>query len=840
MSDNKIEELTLEQLMGERFGRYSKSIIQERALPDIRDGLKPVQRRILFAMNKDGNTYDKGFRKSAKSVGNVMGNFHPHGDSSIYEALVRLSQDWKLREPLIEMHGNNGSMDGDPPAAMRYTEARLSKISGLMLRDIDKDTVEMTLNFDDTEKEPTVLPARIPNLFVNGATGISAGYATEIPPHNLRELIKALIFLMQHPDASLDDLMQYVPGPDFPTGGIIQGTDGIRKAYETGRGRVILRAKTSIDELRGGRQQITVTEIPYEVNKAQLVKRINDLRLNKKVEGIAEARDETDRSGLRLAIELKRNADAKGILNYLLKNTDLQINYNFNMVAIDDQRPMRIGLKHYLKSYLAFQQEIITRRTRFDLNKAQTRLHIVEGLIKALSILDQVIKTIRASKNRKDATNNLVTEYQFTQPQAEAIVALQLYRLTNTDVTDLQDEQKRLNDAIAEYEKILNDKNELNRVLVRELKAIDKAFGSERRTQIEKHVQKLTVDTKVTVPDEEVVVLVSHAGYIKRSSLRSFNASSLADNGLREDDYPLLIQSASTLSHLFMFTNLGHVIYRPIHELADTKWKETGEHISQSIGLADNEQIISALIFDHLDVPGTVIISTSDGQVKQTTISDLNPGTRYKSRASVFMKLKNDQAQVLNVQYYEPKDENTSLTAISKQGYGLRFDVAEVPVQGTRTAGVRAINLKDGDELTNLVLTNDQDNLAIITQRGAFKEMAASELELGRRARRGVLVLHKLKRNPHEVVDFIAYSPEFHGALEVITDRPEFQDILVDDHHLGTIKSNGTFVIDTDTQGVPVTLRKKITTVDDKETDPNESTEDAPQHGSKQETLDIN
>ena len=840
MSDNKIEELTLEQLMGERFGRYSKSIIQERALPDIRDGLKPVQRRILFAMNKDGNTYDKGFRKSAKSVGNVMGNFHPHGDSSIYEALVRLSQDWKLREPLIEMHGNNGSMDGDPPAAMRYTEARLSKIAGLMLRDIDKDTVEMTLNFDDTEKEPTVLPARIPNLFVNGATGISAGYATEIPPHNLRELIKALIFLMQHPDASLDDLMQYVPGPDFPTGGIIQGTDGIRKAYETGRGRVILRAKTSIDELRGGRQQITVTEIPYEVNKAQLVKRINDLRLNKKVEGIAEARDETDRSGLRLAIELKRNADAKGILNYLLKNTDLQINYNFNMVAIDDQRPMRIGLKHYLKSYLAFQQEIITRRTRFDLNKAQTRLHIVEGLIKALSILDQIIKTIRGSKNRKDATNNLVTEYQFTQPQAEAIVALQLYRLTNTDVTDLQDEQKRLNDAIAEYEKILNDKNELNRVLVRELKTIDKAFGSDRRTQIEKHVQKLTVDTKVTVPDEEVVVLVSHAGYIKRSSLRSFNASSLDDNGLREDDYPLLIQSASTLSHLFMFTNLGHVIYRPIHELADTKWKETGEHISQSIGLADNEQIISALILDHLDVPGTVIISTSDGQVKQTTISDLNPGTRYKSRASVFMKLKNDQAQVLNVQYYEPKDENTSLTAISKQGYGLRFDVAEVPVQGTRTAGVRAINLKDGDELTNLVLTNDQDNLAIITQRGAFKEMAASELELGRRARRGVLVLHKLKKNPHEVVDFIAYSPEFHGALEVITNRPEFQDILVDDHHLGTIKSNGTFVIDTDTQGVPVTLRKKITAVDDKETDPNESTEDTPQHGSKQETLDIN
>jgi topoisomerase-4 subunit A len=442
MSEPKIENMTLEDLMGDRFGRYSKSIIQERALPDIRDGLKPVQRRILFAMNKDGNTYDKGFRKSAKSVGNVMGNFHPHGDSSIYEALVRMSQDWKLRDPLIEMHGNNGSMDGDPPAAMRYTEARLSKIAGLMLKDIDKDTVDMTLNFDDTEKEPTVLPARIPNLLVNGATGISAGYATEIPTHNLGELIDALIYLLGHPTASLDKLMEFVPGPDFPTGGIIQGKEGIKKAYETGRGRIVVRAKTSIETLRGGRQQINITEIPYEVNKAQLVKRINDLRLAKKVEGIAEARDETDRSGLRIAIELKRGANAEGILNYLLKNTDLQINYNFNMVAIDNQRPMRVGLKHILTSYLSFQKEIIMRRTRFDLNKAQKRLHIVEGLIKALSMLDQVIQTIRASKNRADAKQNLIESLGFDDPQAEAIVTMQLYRLTNTDVTALEDEQK--------------------------------------------------------------------------------------------------------------------------------------------------------------------------------------------------------------------------------------------------------------------------------------------------------------------------------------------------------------------------------------------------------------
>ena len=800
--------MTLEQIMGDRFGRYSKSIIQERALPDIRDGLKPVQRRILFAMNKDGNTYDKGFRKSAKSVGNVMGNFHPHGDSSIYEALVRLSQDWKLREPLIEMHGNNGSMDGDPPAAMRYTEARLSKIAGLMLQDIDKDTVEMALNFDDTEKEPTVLPARIPNLLVNGATGISAGYATEIPTHNLSEVLDALIYLIKHPTASLDKLMEFIPGPDFPTGGIIQGIDGIRKAYQTGRGRVVVRAKTEIETLRGGRQQINVTEIPYEVNKAQLVKRINDLRLAKKVEGIAEARDETDRSGLRIAIELKRGANANGILNYLLKNTDLQINYNFNMVAIDDQRPMRVGLKRILTSYLEFQKEIIRRRTQYNLTKAQQRLHIVEGLIKALSILDKVIKTIRASKNRKDAKENLVKEYNFTPEQAEAIVTLQLYRLTNTDVTELEKEQEQLNSRINEYQLILTNENELAKVLTKEIRAIKKEFGNPRRTKIENHVEKLEIDTKVTVANEDVVVLVSHAGYIKRSSIRSFKASEAEENGLREDDYPLLIQQTNTLSHLFMFTNLGHIIYRPIHEIADARWKDTGEHISQTIGLADNEEIIKAMIFDKLDQPGTIIMGTSDGQVKQTAFNDYKPGSRYKSHASVAIKLR-DNAQVVNVDYYEPTNENCSLLTISRQGYAVRYDVADVPVTGIRTAGVRAINLKDDDQVADQILVKDGQDIAVITQRGAFKAMPVDEIEIGARARRGELVLRRLKSHPHEIADFLAYDPDYQGAFEVITNRPAFQDIMATDHHRSSIKSNGAFVIDTDTQGEPVKLRMK-------------------------------
>lgn len=703
-------------------------------------------------------------------------------------------------------------MDGDPPAAMRYTEARLSKIAGLMLQDIDKDTVEMALNFDDTEKEPTVLPARIPNLLVNGATGISAGYATEIPTHNLSEVLDALIYLIKYPTASLDKLMEFIPGPDFPTGGIIQGIDGIRKAYQTGRGRVVVRAKTEIETLRGGRQQINVTEIPYEVNKAQLVKRINDLRLAKKVEGIAEARDETDRSGLRIAIELKRGANANGILNYLLKNTDLQINYNFNMVAIDDQRPMRVGLKRILTSYLEFQKEIIRRRTQYNLTKAQQRLHIVEGLIKALSILDKVIKTIRASKNRKDAKENLVKEYNFTPEQAEAIVTLQLYRLTNTDVTELEKEQEQLNSRINEYQLILTNENELAKVLTKEIRAIKKEFGNPRRTKIENHVEKLEIDTKVTVANEDVVVLVSHAGYIKRSSIRSFKASEAEENGLREDDYPLLVQQTNTLSHLFMFTNLGHIIYRPIHEIADARWKDTGEHISQTIGLADNEEIIKAMIFDKLDQPGTIIMGTSDGQVKQTAFNDYKPGSRYKSHASVAIKLR-DNARVVNVDYYEPSNENRSLLTISRQGYAVRYDVADVPVTGIRTAGVRAINLKDDDQVADQILVKDGQDIAVITQRGAFKEMPVDEIEVGARARRGELVLRRLKSHPHEIADFLAYDPDYQGAFEAITNRPAFQDIMATDHHLSSIKSNGTFVIDTDTQGEPVKLRMKQTNI---------------------------
>ncbi|WP_371857510.1 DNA topoisomerase IV subunit A [Levilactobacillus brevis] len=793
--------------MGDRFGRYSKSIIQERALPDIRDGLKPVQRRILFAMNKDGNTYDKGFRKSAKSVGNVMGNFHPHGDSSIYEALTRMSQDWKVREPLVEMHGNNGSMDGDPAAAMRYTEARLSKLAGEMLRDIDKDTVEMVLNFDDTEYEPTVLPARFPNLLVNGATGISAGYATEIPPHNLGEVVDTLIYLLSHPKATLEELMSFVQGPDFPTGGIIQGKDGIVKAYETGRGRIVVRSKTAIEPLRGNKSQITVTEIPYEVNKAQLVKKIDEIRLNKKVEGLAEVRDETDRDGLRIAIELKRDADAQGVLNYLFKNTELQITYNFNMVAINHQRPEHVGLKTILSAYLEHQRNVITKRTEYNLQKALDRQHIVVGLIKALSILDQVIKTIRASKDRRDARDNLVEAYDFSEKQADAIVALQLYRLTNTDVTQLEAESAKLSAEIEQDHKILAEPKTLNSVLRQELKAVAKDYRNPRRTEIQNEIEDLKIKTTVTVADEDVVVLVSHDGYLKRSGVRSYTASDPTDNGLKDGDYPIFMQKLSTLNHLMMFTSKGNLIYRPVHEISDVKWKETGEHISQTIGLAADEEIVATFAFKTLKEPGRFLIATSDGYIKQTAFADLTPGRTYKSRAAVYEKLKTAEARVVAVKYLtEPVEQGILL--ISKNGYALRYPVDEVSVNGARTTGVRSMDLRDDDEVVNLALVTDNETIALITQRGAFKRLAMKELSVTSRARRGVIVLRELKRDPHRIVDFMTI-PAGNPPLEIMTSRERTHDVMPTDHPLSGRYSNGSFVIDTDVEGQPLQLRVK-------------------------------
>ena len=792
--------------MGERFGRYSKYIIQERALPDIRDGLKPVQRRILYSMNKDGNTFDKGYRKSAKSVGNIMGNFHPHGDSSIYDAMVRMSQDWKNREILVEMHGNNGSMDGDPPAAMRYTEARLSEMAGYLLQDIEKDTVPFAWNFDDTEKEPTVLPAAFPNLLVNGATGIAAGYATDIPPHNLAEVIDAVIYMIDHPSAKVDKLMEFLPGPDFPTGAIVQGRDEIKKAYETGKGRVVVRSRTEIEKLKGGKEQIVITEIPYEINKAVLVKKIDDVRVNNKVAGIAEVRDESDRDGLRIAIELKKDANTELILNYLFKYTDLQVNYNFNMVAIDNFTPRLVGIVPILTSYIAHRKEIILARSRFDKAKAEKRLHIVEGLIRVISILDEVIALIRASENKADAKENLKVSYDFTEEQAEAIVTLQLYRLTNTDVVVLEEEEAELREKIAMLAAIIGDERTMYNLMKRELRDVKKKFGNPRLSELQDTANTIEIDTASLIVEEETYVSVTRSGYIKRTSPRSFSASTLEEMGKRDDDRLIFVSSAKTTQHLLIFTSLGNVIYRPVHELSDIRWKEIGEHLSQTISNFDtNEEVIYTELLDSFE-EGTYFAATKLGQIKRVERKEFSPWRTYKSKSLKFAKLKNEDDQVIALAPIKLDD----VMLVTKNGYALRFNIEEVPVIGAKAAGVKAINLKKDDVLAAAFIANT-DSLYLLTQRGSLKRMAVADIPVTSRANRGLQVLRELKTKPHrvfaagpvfgEAVDFDLFTTEAEASekqiLQVLSNKGTAYEINLADLSLSERTSNGSFISDT-------------------------------------------
>ena len=805
---SNIQNMSLEDIMGERFGRYSKYIIQERALPDIRDGLKPVQRRILYSMNKDGNTFDKGYRKSAKSVGNIMGNFHPHGDSSIYDAMVRMSQDWKNREILVEMHGNNGSMDGDPPAAMRYTEARLSEIAGYLLQDIEKDTVPFAWNFDDTEKEPTVLPAAFPNLLVNGATGISAGYATDIPPHNLAEVIDAVVYMIDHPKAKVDKLMEFLPGPDFPTGAIVQGRDEIKKAYETGKGRIVVRSRTEIEKLKGGKEQIVVTEIPYEINKAVLVKKIDDVRVNSKVAGIAEVRDESDRDGLRIAIELKKDANTELILNYLFKYTDLQINYNFNMVAIDHFTPRLVGIVPILTSYIAHRKEIILARSRFDKTKAEKRLHIVEGLIRVISILDEVIALIRASENKSDAKENLKVSYDFTEEQAEAIVTLQLYRLTNTDVVVLEEEEAELRDKIAMLSAIIGDERTMYNLMKRELRDVKKKFGNPRLSELQDTANAIEIDTASLIVEEETFVSVTRGGYLKRTSPRSFNSSTVDEVGKRDDDRLVFVSSAKTTQHLLIFTNLGNVIYRPIHELADIRWKEIGEHLSQTItNFETNEEVIYTELVDNFD-EGTYFAVTKLGQIKRVERREFSPWRTYKSKSIKFAKLKNEDDQIITLSPIKLDD----VMLVTKNGYALRFNIEEVPIVGAKAAGVKAINLKKDDVLATAFIANT-DSHYILTQRGALKRMAVADIPVTSRANRGLQVLRDLKSKPHRVFQagpvfgeqpaeldlFSSDNPaaEEEQILSIVSSKGTTYEVNLADLGLSERTSNGSFISDT-------------------------------------------
>ncbi|GEQ07407.1 DNA topoisomerase IV subunit A [Staphylococcus haemolyticus] len=782
-----IQDLSLEDVIGDRFGRYSKYIIQERALPDVRDGLKPVQRRILFAMHSSGNTYDKNFRKSAKTVGDVIGQYHPHGDSSVYDAMVRLSQDWKLRHVLIEMHGNNGSIDNDPPAAMRYTEAKLSQLSEELVRDINKETVAFVPNYDDTTLEPMVLPARFPNLLVNGSTGISSGYATDIPPHNLAEVIQATLKYIDNPDITVTQLMKYIKGPDFPTGGIIQGVDGIKKAYETGKGKIVVRSKVDEETLRNGRQQLIVTEIPYEVNKSSLVKRIDELRADKKVDGIIEVRDETDRTGLRIAIELKKDVNAEAIKNYLFKNSDLQIAYNFNMVAISDGRPKLMGIRQIIDSYLNHQIEVVANRTKYDLDHAEKRMHIVEGLMKALSILDEVITLIRNSKNKKDAKDNLVAEFEFTEAQAEAIVMLQLYRLTNTDIVALENEHNELANLIKEYRHILDNHDALLQVIKSELTDIRKRFKSERLSSIEAEIAEIKIDKEVMVPSEDVVLSITRQGYIKRTSTRSFNASGVTEVGLKDGDSLLKYQTVNTQDTVLVFTNKGRYLFIPVHKLADIRWKELGQHVSQIVPLDDYETVVDVYNEQSFKDDAFYVLATRNGMIKKSNVS-LFKTTRY-NKPLVAMKVK-DNDELINVIRL---NEDQLISVLTHKGMSLTYSSEELSDTGLRAAGVKSINLKDEDFVVMTDVVDSDSSIIMATQRGAVKRISYKILQQAKRAQRGITLLKELKKNPHRVVAGYVVKDE---SMYTLYSESHSEEGQITDIHLSEQYTNGSFVVD--------------------------------------------
>ena len=775
----RIYEYSLEEIMGERFGKYSKYIIQDRAIPDVRDGLKPVQRRILFSMYKEKNTYDKPYKKSARAVGDVMGKYHPHGDSSIYDAIVRMSQEWKMREPFVDMQGNNGSIDGDSAAASRYTEARLSKISNEMLRDIDKDTVIFAPNYDDTLLEPTVLPSRFPNLLVNGTTGISAGYATNIPPHNLSEVIDATIYRIDNPNSRLDTLLNYVKGPDFPTGGVAIGAAGIHEAYETGRGKVIIRSKLTVEK-----NKIVITEIPYEVNKQLLVKKIDEIRIDKKIDGILEVRDESDKSGLQITIDLKKDANSKNILNYLYKNTELQISYNYNMIAIVNRRPMQLGLIPILDAYIAHQKEVVTKRTNFDLAHARKRYHIVEGLIKAISMLDEVIKTIRASKNKADAIQNLINKYEFTEEQATEIVNLQLYRLTNTDIVILEEEKNNLEKIMAMLEEILASPEKLNTVIKEELKKIKKEYGTPRKTEIVDEVEEIKIDTTEMIPKEDCVVVVTNDGYIKRVSLRSYEANT-EETGLKDGDYVIGLYNINTANTVLVFTDMGNYLFLPVYEIPDVKWKDMGKHVSNIVTMAADEKIIGSMPVYDFDDDRYVTVFTKNGMVKRTKLIDFKVG-RYTKEIGM-IKLQ-DGDKVISVDYSNYND----IFVATHNGYGLWYDVSEVSVVGIRASGVKSIKLKDDEVVSSTLFDSNCEYVTIITDKGTAKRLKLNELEKTSRANRGILLMKEIKSNPSKIINtYLINSKEELNVVSIAeVKRVKLTEISIMDRH-----SNGSFIV---------------------------------------------
>lgn len=746
LSNNRITDVNLTSQMKNSFLDYAMSVIVSRALPDVRDGLKPVQRRILYGMNELGVTPDKPYKKSARIVGDVMGKFHPHGDSSIYEGLVRMAQDFSYRYMLVDGHGNFGSMDGDSPAAMRYTEAKMSKIAVEMLRDINKNTVDFQDNYDGTEKEPTVLPARFPNLLVNGASGIAVGMATNIPTHNLGEVISAIHVLMDNPDATTEDLMKVLPGPDFPTGGVVMGKSGIRKAYETGRGTIVVRAKVDIEERKNGRQQIVVHEIPYMVNKAKLIERIADLARNKEIEGITDVNDETDREGMRIVIDVRRDASAEVILNNLYKMTLMQTTFNFNMLAIVNGAPKILSLKEILQYYLEHQENVVRRRTEFDLKKAENRAHIVAGLRIALDHIDEIINIIRNSQTSEIAKNQLMENYGLSDRQAQAILDMRLVRLTGLEREKIEAEYKKLMAAIADYKDILAHQERINQIIYDELLEIQKKFGDKRRTELQ--VGDITnIEDEDLIEEESIIVTLTHNGYIKRLPVDEFKSQHRGGRGVKgmgvhKDDFIEQLISSDTHDLLLFFTNSGKVYSMKGYEIPEYGRSAQGIPIINLLGI-DNKEKISAVInvsHETNDDDKFLFFTTKQGTVKRT------PVTEFKNIRSNGLKAINlhDNDELIHVDIV--KDQQNMIIG-THHGYALSFNSSVVRSMGRSAAGVRGIRLRDDDYVIGTAPLDDDSNVLVISELGYGKQTPASEYPIKGRGGLGVKTVNVTKKN---------------------------------------------------------------------------------------------
>lgn len=773
-----ILELPMDEVMGDRFGIYAKYVIQNRAIPDARDGLKPVQRRIIYAMYDEGTTFNKPMKKCAHTVGMVMGKYHPHGDLSIYEALARMSQEWNLRYPLIDFQGNNGSIDGDSPAAYRYTEARLNELAGELVQDIDKETVDQNLTFDDTSFEPLVLPARFPNLLVNGSQGIAVAVATEIPPHNLKEVVDAIIYTITHKNTTIKDIRQFILGPDFPTGGIIYKGEGLDAIYESGRGRVEVEAKATIEKDKNG-QNIIITEIPYQANKSTILREIGVIEQNHNVDGIVEVRDESDRSGLRIVVELKKEANAEIILEYLFNRTQLRTGYNANVVAIADNRPKTLNILELINVYIEHQVEVITRRSTFELAKLEKRLHIIEGLIKAISVVSEIIAIIRKSTDKANAKVNIINAYGFSEEQAEAIVMLQLYKLSNTDITVLKNEKEAILNSISELKDILSNEKSLNNVIIRDLKKIVQKFGDERRTQIMEKGEVIQIDKRDLIADEDVMVALTRDGYIKRSSLKSYRSS--GDNalpGVKSSDLLVTSSMLNTKDFLVAFTNLGNYLYIPVYEINEGRWKDEGKHINYLVQMNPEEKILRAFNVKEFRNDLYFALVTTNGMIKRSVVSDF-VAQRY-SRPLQAMRLGSGD-QVADVVL---TTGNSDLLIITRNGAASYYNENEVSVIGLKASGVKAINKHKTDKVVGLISVDPETKTrtGVLTAEGHLRLLDHSYFATTARLGRLQHVMKVFKSDPHNVISVFKYARNVENIkLYALTSQNIILPLVIDE-----------------------------------------------------------